>query len=146
MAATPEFLPGEPHGQRSLVGHSPWGCTESNTTEATQRARSWALGPKRVGNLVLEQGLSSLLREKADARQCWRAPHTWRPICGDGASGARVTVCANRNSPRSELSVSTGASWRATPAARARLCTRLCGIPLELDGRRIRSGVPSSVR
>ena len=23
---TPVFLPGEPHGQRSLVGYSPWGC------------------------------------------------------------------------------------------------------------------------
>ena len=22
-----------PHGQRSLVGYSPWGCKESNTTE-----------------------------------------------------------------------------------------------------------------
>ena len=22
-----------PHGQRSLVGHSPWGCKESDTTE-----------------------------------------------------------------------------------------------------------------
>ena len=25
-----------PHGQRSLVGYSPWGCKESNTTEATE--------------------------------------------------------------------------------------------------------------
>ena len=24
-----------PHGQRSLVGYSPWSCTESDTTEAT---------------------------------------------------------------------------------------------------------------
>ena len=24
-----------PHGQRSLAGYSPWGCTESDTTEAT---------------------------------------------------------------------------------------------------------------
>ena len=31
----PVFLPGEFHGQRSLVGHSPLGCKESNTTEAT---------------------------------------------------------------------------------------------------------------
>ena len=31
---TPVFLPGESHGQRSLVGYSPWGCKESNTTEA----------------------------------------------------------------------------------------------------------------
>ena len=29
---TPVFLPGESHGRRSLVGHSPWGCKESDTT------------------------------------------------------------------------------------------------------------------
>ena len=33
---TPAFLPGESHGQRSLAGYSPWGHTESDTTEATQ--------------------------------------------------------------------------------------------------------------
>ena len=27
------FLPGESHGQRRLVGSSPWGCKESNVTE-----------------------------------------------------------------------------------------------------------------
>ena len=32
---TPVFLPGESQGQRSLVGCSLWGCTESDTTEAT---------------------------------------------------------------------------------------------------------------
>ena len=32
---TPVFLPGESHGRRSLVGCSPWGRTESDTTEAT---------------------------------------------------------------------------------------------------------------
>ena len=32
---TPVFLPGEAHGQRSLVGYSPWGCKESDTTEVT---------------------------------------------------------------------------------------------------------------
>ena len=30
---TPVFLPGKSHGQRSLVGCSPWGCEESDTTE-----------------------------------------------------------------------------------------------------------------
>ena len=29
----PVFLPGKFHGQRSLVGYSPWGCKESDTTE-----------------------------------------------------------------------------------------------------------------
>ena len=30
---TPVFLPGEPHGPRSLVGYSPWGRKQSDTTE-----------------------------------------------------------------------------------------------------------------
>jgi len=30
---TPRFLPGASHGQRSLVGYSPWGCKELDTTE-----------------------------------------------------------------------------------------------------------------
>ena len=29
------FLPGESHGQRSLVGYSPWGHKELDMTEAT---------------------------------------------------------------------------------------------------------------
>ena len=33
MQPTPEFLPGEFHGQRSLVDYSPWGHKESDITE-----------------------------------------------------------------------------------------------------------------
>ena len=33
MAATPVFLPGKFHGQRSLVGYSPWGPKELDMTE-----------------------------------------------------------------------------------------------------------------
>ena len=29
----PAFLPRKSHGQKSLVGYSPWGCKESDTTE-----------------------------------------------------------------------------------------------------------------
>ena len=32
---TPVFLPGESHGQRTLVGYSPLGHKESDTTEVT---------------------------------------------------------------------------------------------------------------
>ena len=43
---TPVFLPGESHGQRSLVGCSPWSRTESDTTEATwqQTHELWIRG------------------------------------------------------------------------------------------------------
>ena len=33
--STSGFLPGKFHGQRSLAGHSPWSCKESDTTEHT---------------------------------------------------------------------------------------------------------------
>ena len=32
---TSVFLPGESHGQKSLMGYSPWGCKESDMTEST---------------------------------------------------------------------------------------------------------------
>ena len=34
---TPVFRPGESHGRGSLVGCRLWGCTQSDTTEATQQ-------------------------------------------------------------------------------------------------------------
>ena len=37
---TPGFLPGESHGQRSLVGYSPWGCRELDTTEVSEHAHT----------------------------------------------------------------------------------------------------------
>ena len=37
------FLPGESHGQRSLAGYSPWGCKESDMTEATLYASTFKI-------------------------------------------------------------------------------------------------------
>ena len=39
---TPVFLPGKSHGWRSLVGYSPWGRKESNTTEQLHSIYVWA--------------------------------------------------------------------------------------------------------
>ena len=36
---TPVFLPGKFHGQRSLVGYSPWGRKESDTTDHRKSPR-----------------------------------------------------------------------------------------------------------
>ena len=41
MALTPVFLPGEFHGQRSLVGYSPRGHKESDATEHTHHTGSF---------------------------------------------------------------------------------------------------------
>ena len=44
-ACIPLFLPGKSHGQRSVVGCSPWGCKESDMTEQekNQQAKSVSL-------------------------------------------------------------------------------------------------------
>ena len=34
---TPVFLPGKSHGQRSLVGYSPWGRKGSDVTDVTKQ-------------------------------------------------------------------------------------------------------------
>ena len=36
--STPVFLPGESHGQRRMVGHSPWCHKELDMTEAFEHA------------------------------------------------------------------------------------------------------------
>ena len=44
MQPTPVFLPGKCHGQRSLVGYSPWSCKEADMTEPHMHAhmhRQW---------------------------------------------------------------------------------------------------------
>ena len=38
--ATPVFLPGESHGQRSLVGYSPWGYKELDNTSLFPGSRA----------------------------------------------------------------------------------------------------------
>ena len=42
MATHSNIVPGESHGQRSLVGYSPWGHKESDRAEVTQHAGTHA--------------------------------------------------------------------------------------------------------
>ena len=45
---SPVFLPEESHRQRSLVGHSPQGCKESDTTKETYHACTYIVEIKRI--------------------------------------------------------------------------------------------------
>ena len=46
---TPVFLSRESHGRRNLVGYSPWGRKESDTTECLNLAQPRALRTKENG-------------------------------------------------------------------------------------------------
>ena len=54
---TPVSLPGESHGQRSLVCHSPWGHKESDKTEHAHKASS----------SEVESHFNSLIRDTGQA-------------------------------------------------------------------------------
>ena len=49
MTTHSSFLPGESHGQRSLVGYSPWACKE---LEITERLKNNKGNKKRLGMLM----------------------------------------------------------------------------------------------
>ena len=50
---TPVFLPGESQGQGSLVGCRLWGCTESDTTEATQQQQQQYLASVTSSQILI---------------------------------------------------------------------------------------------
>ena len=69
---TPVFLPGEFHGQRSLVGYSPWGCKELDMTGAiiTHSAAEASLGNIVKGKGPTPNTLSHNLWE-LEPVMCW---------------------------------------------------------------------------
>ena len=50
MATHSVFLPGKSHGQRSLVGYSPWGHKESDMTENTHIHKMKDMGEVQMGD------------------------------------------------------------------------------------------------
>ena len=52
MESTPVLLTGKSHGRRSMVGYSPWGHKESDTTECFLELSCFFKDPMDVGNLI----------------------------------------------------------------------------------------------
>ena len=74
---TPVLLPGKPHGWRTLVGSSPWGCEESHMTEQFHFHFSLSRIGKGNGNLLQ----CSCLENPRDGGAWWAAvygvTHSW---------------------------------------------------------------------
>ena len=77
---TPVFLPGESHGWRSLVGCSPWGPEESNTTERLHF--HFLLSCIGEGN---GHSLQCSCLENPRDGGAW-----WGPVCGVAQSWTRL--------------------------------------------------------
>ena len=68
MATHSIFLPGEFHGQRSLVGYSPWSCKESHSTE---RLNIFAFGGPVVKNSPANAGDICLIPDLGGSHTPW---------------------------------------------------------------------------
>ena len=66
---TPVLLPAKSHGRRSLVGCSPWGCEESDTTEQLHFPFSLSCIGEGNGNPLQ----CSCLENPRDSRAWWAA-------------------------------------------------------------------------
>ena len=91
---TPVLLPGESHGWRSLVGYSPWGRKEWDTTERLHFHFSLSCIGEGNGNLLQ----CSSLENPRDRGACWAAIYgvaqsqtwlTWLSSSSSSSSSSR---------------------------------------------------------
>ena len=101
---TPVLLPGKSHGQRSLVGCSPWGHEESDMTERLHF--HFTLSCTGEGN---ENPLQCSCLENPRDRGAW-----WAAVYGVAQSWTRLKRLSNSSSSISE-SVYIYASQRTQP-------------------------------
>ena len=85
---TPVLLPGKPHGRRSLVGYSPWGCRESDLTERLHFCFSLSCIGEGNGNPLQYSCL-----ENPRDRGAW-----WAAICGVAQSRTRLMWLSSSSS------------------------------------------------
>ena len=106
---TPVFLPGKPHGRRSLVDYSPWGCKESDRTETSLSLSHIYLWASQVAPVV--KTLPANIGDKRDTSS----------ICGSG----RFPEEKNENPLQY--------SYLEHPMDRGAWCTTVHGVTKELD-------------
>ena len=88
MHPTPVVLPGKSHGWRSLVGYSPWGLEELDTTEWLHFYFSLSCTGEGNGNPLQY----SCLENPRDGEACWTA------FYGVAQSQTRLTWLSNSSS------------------------------------------------
>ena len=96
--ATPVLLPGKSHGRRSLVGCSPWGCYESDTTEQLHFHFSLSCIGEGNGNPLQ----CSCLENSRDG-EAWRAA-----VSGVAQSRTRLKQLSSSSSPCYEKDIFFG--------------------------------------
>ena len=98
---TPVLLPGESHGWRSLVGYSPWGRKESDTTERLNLG-SWGLPHgSAVKNMPAMQEIQVPSLGREDPLEEEMATHSsilaWRILWSEEPGGLQSKVSEHKH-------------------------------------------------
>ena len=117
---TPVLLPGKSHGRRSLVGCSPWGREQSDTTEQLPFHFSLSCTGEGNGNPLQD----SCLENPRDGRAWWSA------VSGVAQSRTRLTGLGSS-------SCFTMLCWsllysQFTPPSPSPMCPQVCSLHLHL--------------
>ena len=127
---TPVLLPGESHGQRSLVGCSPWGHKESDTIEWLPFHFSLSCIGEGNGNPLQ----CSCLENRRDGGAWWAAVYgvarlKWRSSSSSSSSSHSCNLFARGNvlDRQSCMHVYESFSGGCALCLVARLCLTLCG-------------------
>ena len=102
MAPTPALLPGKSHGRKSLVGCSPWGREELDTTERLHFHLSLSCIGKGNGNPLQ----CSCLENPRDGGAWWAA------VCRVAQSRSRLKRLSSSSSSTREITVITTGTTR----------------------------------
>ena len=113
---TPVLLPGKSHRQRSLVGCSPWGRYESDTTEQLHFHFSLSCTGEGNGNPLQYSCL-----ENPRDRGAW-----WAAIYGVAQSRTRLKQLSSSSSPDQEAGDAKWATGRERGSSPKLLCD--CGV------------------
>ena len=110
---TPVLLPGKSHGRRSLVGCSPWGREESDTTERFHFHFSLSCIGEGNGNPLQ----CSCLENPRDRGAWWAIVYgiaqsrTRLKLLSGGGGGSGFTIWTTREALTSSLEVNKGWNW-----------------------------------
>ena len=107
---TPVFLPGEVHGERSLVGYSPWGHKELETTEwlNTGLATACWYSQKGLDTLAWTRDFCNFVQEDISRSQAYEANrvYLW------GSTRQYVCICFKSRCLRLwRISLKLGSNW-----------------------------------
>ena len=91
---TPVFLPGESHGQRSLVGYHPWGLKESDMAERLARihVKEEAMSPWRREVSPKERHPGGMLSSEGPPREASQLPGQDGGTLAGADAGRRTQV------------------------------------------------------